>query len=298
MSLSTLIRWSAIATLAVGIGIVVGKTIPRKSPASSSSLAQASGAQTQSPAPGKPFVLKFVKDPESAPSFHVISFSGQPLDPSEWKGKVVILNFWATWCTPCRYEIPELMQLQKRFPGSLEVVGLSVDESPAAQVKEFVKQIGFTYPVAMASEKLQDEYGGILALPTSFVLNRQGQVVQKHVGLVPADFYAAEISYLAGKPVDAKVETFVDDGQIFPANVKNAKSLPGVDMSHLTAGQRKAALTQMNQMRCTCGCDYTVAQCRLLDSSCPNSKAEAKQVVQQVSGRGKPAAAPTKSAAL
>jgi thiol-disulfide isomerase/thioredoxin len=296
MSLSTLIRWSAIATLAVGIGIVVGKTIPQKSPASLSSR-PASSTQTQSPAPGKPVVLKFVKDPESAPSFHVVSFSGQPLDPSEWKGKVVILNFWATWCTPCRYEIPELMQLQKQFRGSLQIVGLSVDDSPAAQVKQFVQQIGFTYPVAMASEKLQDEYGGILALPTSFVLNRQGQVVQKHVGLVPADYYAAVISYLAGKQVNAKVETFVDDGQVFPANVKNAKSLPGVDMSHLTAAQRKAALTQMNQMRCTCGCDYTVAQCRLLDSSCPTSKAEARKVVQQVSGRTKPAA-PPKAAAL
>lgn len=297
MTLTTLIRWCAIATLAVGIGIFVGKVIPQRTSTSAAPLSQISTGQT--PAPGKPIVLKFLKNPEPAPSFHLISFGGQTLDPSEWKGKVVILNFWATWCTPCRYEIPELMELQKQFQGSLQVVGLSVDDSPAAFVKDFVKQIGFTYPVAMASEQLQDEYGGILALPTSFVLNRQGQVVEKHVGLVPASFYAAEISYLAGKPVNAKVETFVDQGQVFPANAKNATSLPGVDMSHLTAAQRKVALTKMNQMHCTCGCDYTVAQCRLLDSKCPNSRAMAEQVVRQVSGHAKPAPpVPAHAAAL
>ena len=286
MSLSNLIRWSGIATLAVGLGIVAGKVIPQKrpaAPASLASIAEASDAQAQSPASGKPFVLKFVKNPEPMPSFHIVSLSGKPLDPAEWKGKVVILNFWATWCTPCRFEIPELMEMQKRFKGSLQIVGLSVDSGSASQVKAFVKQMGFTYPVAVASEKLQDEFGGILALPTSFIINRQGQVVDKHVGLVPASYYQAEIGYLAGQHVDAKVETFVDEGQVFPSNVTKAKSLPGVNMANLTAAQRKAALTEMNQMHCTCGCDYTVAQCRLLDPSCPNSKAEAQQVVQQIS---------------
>lgn len=298
MSLSGLIRWSAIATLAVGLGIVVGKIIPRKAPATAaplSSVTQAPGGQPSS-ASG-PVVLKFVKDPQPTPPFHLVSFNGEPLDPAEWKGKVVILNFWATWCTPCRFEIPELMALQKQFKGSLQIVGLSVDSGTAAQVKSFVKQMGFTYPVAMASEKLQDEYGGILALPTSFVINRQGRVVQKHVGLVPAAYYRAEIGYLVGKHVNAKVETFVDEGQVFPSNAKKATSLPGVNMASLTSAQRKTALTEMNQMHCTCGCDYTVAQCRLLDPSCPVSKATAAQVVRQVSKGAKPST-PAKATAL
>jgi thiol-disulfide isomerase/thioredoxin len=295
MTLSSLVRWSAIATVAVGIGILVGKSIPKRSTSALTAATQPVVEQTASPS--NSVILHFVKNPEPVPDFTVTSFSGKALNPAEWKGKVVILNFWATWCTPCRYEIPELAELQKRFQGKLQVVGLSVDDAPPALVKNFVKQIGFDYPVAMASEQLQDKFGGILALPTSFVINRDGRVVQKHTGLVSPDYYAEEISYLTGKPVNARVETFVDEGQVFPANAKNAKSLPGVDMSHLTAAQRKAALKQMNQTRCDCGCDYTVAQCRLLDPGCPNSKALAQKIVQQVVSGAK-SAIPSKAAAL
>ncbi|HVB32870.1 MAG TPA: TlpA disulfide reductase family protein [Patescibacteria group bacterium] len=289
ITLSFLVRWSAIATVAVGIGVIVGKSIPRRSPSVIAATPQLPAEQTAPSA--HPTVLRFVKNPEAVPAFSVHSLSGQTLEPSEWKGKVVILNFWATWCTPCRYEIPELIALQKRFQGSLQVVGLSVDQAPAAQVSDFVKQIGFDYPVAMASEQLQDKFGGVLALPTSFVIDRDGRVVQKHVGLVPAGYYREEISYLAGKQVNARVETFVDQGQIFPSNVKNAKSLPGVDMSRLTPAQRKAALRQMNQQHCTCGCDYTLAQCRLLDPSCKTSQGEAQKVVDQIARGGSVATA-------
>ncbi|HVB99645.1 MAG TPA: TlpA disulfide reductase family protein [Candidatus Dormibacteraeota bacterium] len=294
-----LARWLAIATVAVGIGVVAGKSIPRQSHASLASIVHAFRKQSAPSSQKQGVLLKFVKDPEPVPSFSVRSLTGQTLDPAEWKGKVVILNFWATWCTPCRFEIPELESLQKRFQGSLQVVGLSVDDGSASQVQAFVKSIGFDYPVAMASEQLQDEFGGILALPTSFVINRDGRVVQKHVGLVPADYYAAEISYLAGKPpAGVQVKTFVDEGQVFPSNVTKAKSLPGVDMSHLNAAQRKAALTQMNKMNCTCGCGYTVAQCRLLDPSCQNSKSQAQAIVAQSSHpASSPSAATGKAAA-
>lgn len=283
-NLSSFARWCAIATIAVGIGVVAGKSIPHTTP---TSIARAARKLTPQSGQKHDVVLKFVKDPEAVPSFSVRSLSGQTLDPSEWKGKVVILNFWATWCTPCRFEIPELESLQSQFPGSLQVVGLSVDDGPASQVEDFVKKAGFDYPVGMASEQLQDEFGGILALPTSFIIDPNGRVVQKHIGLVSADYYTAEINYLLGKPpAGVQVETFVDQGQIFPSNVAKATSLPGVDMSHLSAAQRKAALTRMNQMRCTCGCDYTVAQCRMLDSSCSTSKDAAQTVVQQVSHAG------------
>ena len=277
-------RWSVIVAIAVGIGVVAGKSIPRRASASLVSAVQPIHRQTIPSPQGHHLVLKFVKDPETVPSFSVRSFTGQTLDPAEWKGKVVILNFWATWCTPCRFEIPELEALQKQFQGSLQVVGLSVDDGPPSQVADFVKRMDFDYPVAMASDQLQDKFGGILALPTSFVINRDGRVVQKHVGLVSPEYYAAEISYLEGKPpAGVQVRTFVDRGQVFPSNVTKAKSLPGVDMAQLSAAQRKAALTDMNKINCTCGCEYTVAQCRLLDPSCPNSKAAAQAVVRKIS---------------
>jgi thiol-disulfide isomerase/thioredoxin len=296
MKRSTALFGLAAAAMAVGIGVLVAQRVPkfttaamaaRKAPTVTSNIARPSPSEQH-------FVLKFVKNPEMVPNFDVTSFSGQKLDPAEWRGKVVILNFWATWCGPCRYEIPELMELQKEFPNSLQVVGLSVDEAPPAAVKQFAENMGITYPVGMASDQLQDRFGGILALPTSFVINRDGRVVQKHVGLVPSDYYRTEIGYLAGKDVNAQVETFVDQGQVFPANVKNAKSIPGVDMSMLTPAQRKLALRRMNEMHCTCGCDYTVAQCRVLDSACPVSLKEAQEIVNKIAHGG---AAPTKTAA-
>jgi thiol-disulfide isomerase/thioredoxin len=231
-------------------------------------------------------VLRFVKDPEPVPAFAVQSLSGQKLDPAEWGGKVLILNFWATWCGPCRLEVSELVQLQKRNASTLQVIGLSVDEGSPSQVKSFVDHLGINYPVAMASDQLQAKFGGILALPTSFVIDRQGRVVQKHVGLISASYYQEEISYLAGQAVGAKVETFVDEGQIFPTNVKNAKELPGVRMAGLTDEQRKTALRLMNEKHCTCDCNYTVAQCRILDPACAVSLKEAQDIVDAISRGG------------
>src|SRR5579884_1254956 len=132
MRRSTVLFGSAAAVLAVGVGVFVARHAPKFS-----SLAVAAPKAAPAQASQQHLVLKFVKDPEPVPSFHLQSFSGQPLDPAQWRGKVVILNFWATWCGPCRYEIPELIALQKRFPKSLQVVGLSVDEAPPAEVKQF-----------------------------------------------------------------------------------------------------------------------------------------------------------------
>jgi thiol-disulfide isomerase/thioredoxin len=296
---SAMASWAAVGALAVVVAVVAVDRAPKartagaKAPpvalgkTASAAKPQPRGAAPDQPQQNQQYTLHFVKNPEPVPGFNVTSFSGQTLTPAAWRGKVVILNFWATWCGPCRYEIPELINLQQKFQGSLQVIGLSVDEAPPDQVKTFIGRFGVNYPVGMASEKLQGEFGGILALPTSFVIDRQGRVVQKHVGLVPEDYYSTEISYLAGRQVNAKVESFTDVGQVFPANVKNATSLPGVDMSRLTPAQRKIALKKLNQMHCTCGCDYTIAQCRLLDSACPVSKKEAQEVVDQIA-RGAP----------
>lgn len=329
MKTTTVAGWAAAGALAVLVALVAtdrSPNVPLPQPAATAEVAAAATASAPAapaampkaattagasgklvaaktaPAPTLPKVsapgvtLRFVDKPESAPGFEVTSFSGQKLTPADWRGKVVILNFWATWCGPCRYEIPELVRLQKEFQGSLQVVGLSVDEAPAAQVKAFIDQFSVNYPVGIASDKVQNEFGGILALPTSFVLDRNGRVVQKHVGLVPEDYYTAEIAYLAGEQTGSKVETFRDVGQVFPANAKYATSLPGVDMSMLTPVQRKMALKEMNEAHCECGCGYTVAQCRLLDSACPVSQKLAQQMVAKVLHGAKAPAKPAATA--
>src|SRR5258705_9012187 len=113
-------------------------------------------------------VIQFVKNPDAAPAFHLNDLDGKPLSLSEAKGKIVLLNFWATWCGPCRAEIPDLVDLQKRYADKLEIIALATDEEDADAVRHFILQSGINYRVAMAPDGVKREYGGIAALPTSF----------------------------------------------------------------------------------------------------------------------------------
>ncbi|MFZ3214523.1 MAG: TlpA disulfide reductase family protein [Candidatus Acidiferrales bacterium] len=227
------------------------------------------------------------------PAFLVNDLDGRPVSSAAWKGKVVFVNFWATWCPPCRAEIPILIDLANRYKDRLQIVGVSVDDGDPEDVKQFVKEAGINYPVVMASHAILAEYGGVPALPTMFVVNPDGNVVQKHEGLYSNALYESEIRLLLGLPVDATIETFDDTGQIFLKNAVLATELPNVDFTGLTADQKKAALKRMNSDTCDCGCKLTLAQCRINDTSCAISKKLAAQVVKQIaSGTATPAVTP------
>jgi cytochrome c biogenesis protein CcmG, thiol:disulfide interchange protein DsbE len=229
--------------------------------------------------------IRFVKNPDLAPGFELKDLEGQPVSLGEAKGKVVLLNFWATWCGPCRAEIPDLVDLQKRYADKLEIIALATEEDDADEVRRFVERSGINYRVAMAPEDVVHAYGGIAALPTSFVIDAQGRVVQKHVGLNDPRLYERELKAMLGMPV-GKVEYFEDNGQVFLKNAERATELPGVDFSKLSAGQKTAALRQLNARSCDCGCGLTLAQCRINDSACRVSLAKAVQVVREISGGG------------
>lgn len=235
-------------------------------------------------------VIRFASNPSPAPPFLVNDLQGQPISTAEFHGHVVLLNFWATWCPPCRMEIPELEKLQSRYKDQLQVIGVSMDDAPPQAVAQFAAKAGINYSIVMGSAEIEKEYGGVPALPTNFIIAPDGKVVQKHVGLYPLSLYDTEVRALLGMHVDAKVETFKDEGQIFLKNAKFATELPGVDFKGLTDAQRKEALKRMNLQGCTCGCEMTIAQCRLLDSSCPISKELAAKIVEDVRA-GKPAPA-------
>jgi thiol-disulfide isomerase/thioredoxin len=237
------------------------------------------------------FVIRFVKDPEPAPAFDVRDISGKPVSKADWAGKVVLVNFWATWCPPCREEIPELIELKKLYGDRLEIVGISEDEDPPDKIEKFAMQQGMAYPIVMATPELIESYGGVPALPTSFLIDTQGRVVQKHSGLYPINSYHSEIRTLLGLPTNGRVETFVDTGQVFLKNAANATELPGVDFKGLNVEQKKVALHRMNAESCTCGCKLTVSQCRVNDTECPVSTKIAAQIIED-SARGRtPAAA-------
>lgn len=138
------------------------------------------------------------------------------------------------------------------------------------------------YRVAIAEPDLGAKFGGVIGLPTTFVLDRQGRVVQKHMGLISPAVYEQEVRALVGLPVEAAVETFEDTGQVFLPNAAHATTIPGLDLSLLTPEQRRAALQRLNADACTCGCGLTLAQCRINDASCAFSLPRAKQVVSEI----------------
>ncbi len=252
---------------------------------------------------GEPQVIRFAKDPSPTPPFLVTDLDGKPVSTAQLRGKVVIVNFWATWCPPCRAEIPDLIALQSKYKDGLQIIGVSVDEDASPEdVKAFAKQFGMNYPIVMGAS-IAKEYGGIPALPTSFVVNKDGGVVQKHMGMLKPSEIETEVRALLGMPVNSKIETFVDTGQIFLKNAEKATELPGVELAGLTPQQRKTLLKRLNSEGCTCGCGLTVAQCRLTDTECPVSLKIAAQIVGEVksgeipSDDGAKAAPPTHSSA-
>jgi thiol-disulfide isomerase/thioredoxin len=242
-------------------------------------------------------VIRFVRNPDTAPDFKLDDLDGKPLTLSAAHGKVILLNFWATWCGPCRAEIPDLIELQTKYKDRLQIIGISVDDDDADAVKKVVTQTGINYPVAMASPEVRMQYGGIVALPTSFVLDTEGRVVQKHEGLHDPLLYEIEVRALLGMPIPGRVETFEDTGEIFLKHADRALELPGVDMAKLTPEQKQAALHRFNAESCTCGCNFTLAQCRIYDRGCAISKGRTEKIVAEVSGSSSRKNPPAKSSA-
>ncbi len=223
--------------------------------------------------------IRFVENPSPVPEFTYEDLEGRSQSTRDWLGKVVLLNFWATWCPPCRAEIPDLIRLQTKYADRLLIVGLSTDAEGKETVRSFVEEAGINYRIGMSTPELEAKFGGILGLPTTFLVDTRGRVVQKHIGFANPELYEMEIRALLDLPVNANVETFEDEGQIFLAN---ATELPGVEFSQLSSEQRKVALRQLNEQTCTCGCDLTLAQCRINDTTCDVSLALAERVVEKI----------------
>ena len=134
---------------------------------------------------------------KQAPAFVVRGLDGKPFRLADQKGRPVVIDFWATWCGPCRAGMPHLDQLQKRYAKEgLVIVGLSVDEIEVAQVKKFADGLGVRFRMAMADEKVLDQLGPIRQIPTTFFINRRGEVVRRTVGYLDAETLDAYVKEL------------------------------------------------------------------------------------------------------
>jgi thiol-disulfide isomerase/thioredoxin len=104
---------------------------------------------------------------------------------SDFHGKAVLLNFWATWCEPCKIEMPWFVELQKQYgPQGLQVLGVAMDDTDPKDISEFAHKMGVNYPIAVGKEAVGDQYGGIPYLPSTFYIDRDGRVVDRVYGLV------------------------------------------------------------------------------------------------------------------
>lgn len=133
---------------------------------------------------------------QKAPSFTLLSVDGKKVSLSDFKGKIVIVDFWATWCPPCRKSIPDLVALQKKFKNYLAVIGISVDMDTKENVAPFVKNNGINFTVLYATPDVIQAYGNINAIPTSFIIDKHGDIAFQHIGLTAKSVFINEIKKL------------------------------------------------------------------------------------------------------
>ncbi len=230
----------------------------------------------------EPRVVKLLKDPAVVADFSVTDLDGKVITAEALRGKVVFVNFWATWCPPCREEIPDLVRLQEKYKSDVVVIGVSEDEGPTDAVRAFAAEHKMNYFVAMTTPALAKVFRGVSALPTTFVIDREGRIQQKHVGLLDPVETELEAQYLTGESTSVQVERVDDPARLRLQNAAQATSIPGVDLSKLTPAQRTDAIRALNADDCTCGCGMTLAECRINDPECSESLPLARKKVEEI----------------
>jgi thiol-disulfide isomerase/thioredoxin len=129
------------------------------------------------------------------PDFNFPSVSDrETVDIRDYRGKVVLINFWATWCGPCIKEIPSLAGLQDEFgPQGFSVIGISIDQGGSKVVGKMMKKAGVNYPVVIGNSKLSREFGGVFGVPTSFLVDRAGNVLKRYTGYIGHQVFSDDI---------------------------------------------------------------------------------------------------------
>jgi thiol-disulfide isomerase/thioredoxin len=236
-------------------------------------------------ATGKPRV-RFVKNPRTIPELTMTTLDGKTLTTRELAGKVIIFNFWATWCAPCRAEIPDLVRLQDQYKDHLVIIGVLSEDEPGPHVSKFAAEYKINYPIVPETKEMLETFTGIYALPTTFMVGPDLKMMQKHIGQIRPAQIELETRVLANLPVDAEVEYEPDNKEAVLAKNARATEIPGVNLDVLTPDQKTVALNRLNDEPCDCGCGLTIAQCRINDSTCAVSPKLADKILAEVKAGG------------
>ena len=133
--------------------------------------------------------------PAPAPAWQLKDVNGTVVSFDQFKGKVVVLDFWATWCAPCRSEIPGYVALQEKYArAGLVMVGVSLDREGPEVVKKFMTDQKINYQIVLGDEKIAEAFGGVEAIPTTFIIDRQGTIRYRKVGAMPADEFESVVT--------------------------------------------------------------------------------------------------------
>lgn len=139
------------------------------------------------------------QDFKPAPDFTIKGLNGQDLTLSDYQGKVIFLNFWATWCSPCKAEIPGFIEIFEKYKDrGMVIIGISLDSAGEGKIREFVEEYKITYPVAKGSMGLAREYGTGRVIPETFIIDQQGHIRHKHIGYMDKDTLESYFLELAG----------------------------------------------------------------------------------------------------
>lgn len=132
-----------------------------------------------------------------APNFSLKQSDGTTVELAKLKGKVVVVNFWATWCPPCRAEIPDFIKVQEQYKSKgLVIVGISLDQKGWPAINAFAAKTKFNYPIVLGNDQVVEAYGGVDAIPTSFIIDKKGYIVDKQVGMLTNDVLQQKIKTL------------------------------------------------------------------------------------------------------